>query len=884
MLNRLSPEAINTHCFSLLAVVSKSVLLIMVLAVVAQSYGAPNPFLSASGQNIRSNNGQGDIVPLRGVNLGSWLLMEGWMCPMDSSGLVDNYTVVQTLNSRFGVVAQESLIKTYQDAWITTNDLDNIKALGMNCVRLPFWWGNVQRLDGTWRIDAFDKMDWLVTNAWQRGIYTVIDFHGVPGGQSPSDSTAQANQNQYWTSAAFQTQTSLIWSNVATHFKGNPAVAGYDLINEPFGAPTQAALWSAYTNLYQTVRGVDPDHIIVIEGCWSGSGLNWEWNVLPPPAQYNWTNVVYSMHAYAGDTSPSGEKAETDKQVNDFNNHQAWNIPCFIGEFNSHGTQSAWQYSILQYNQNNMSWDNWAYKAIAGSVGNSWGIYDPTGNWPPTPNLQTDSMVTISNAWSQWKTTSAFGITPFLMQYLGAPIAIADYYTNHGTLTVSSNSGVLINDQDINLGLSGISLSAVLVANPANGQLTLNTDGSFTYVPSGGFNGIDTFQYRVFDGYVNSANIATVSIMVSNNAARPATQLIWTTQPSLATNGVPFGQQPMLKTADQFGNPTTNGLSPIINVVVVQSAGNGLLSGTTNINIGTAGNNGVMSFSNLQINSPGPNNQLTASAAPNPPRSLLANGNFSLPNSTATPTGWTVWSYSGGYANHEVITPAPGVLGNYDGSYQMTLGAANTTGGGGVYQTVPATAGLIYNLAVASGVQNWWWPLGEMRLFFFDADTNGLATNVLSVTTGISGYDIGKPYQQYQLSAAAPAGTTQAKVEFAGFGGGSVWFDNAVLIESNSMPAFASATTLPFTVYPPASQTNMISNITDNKNGTFTINFQGTVGAMYYVQTATNLTPPVDWQPLAGSTNTVTNGSGLWSCTSTNSGSQRFYRSVIAYP
>jgi len=23
----------------------------------------------------------GDIVPLRGVNLGSWLLMEGWMCP-----------------------------------------------------------------------------------------------------------------------------------------------------------------------------------------------------------------------------------------------------------------------------------------------------------------------------------------------------------------------------------------------------------------------------------------------------------------------------------------------------------------------------------------------------------------------------------------------------------------------------------------------------------------------------------------------------------------------------------------------------------------------------------------------------------------------------------
>ena len=161
------------------------------------------------------------------------------------------------------------------------------------------------------------------------------------------------------------------------------------------------------------------------------------------------------MHAYAGDTSSSGEKAETDKQVNDFSNHQAWNVPCFIGEFNSHGTQSAWQYSILQYDQNNMSWANWAYKAIAGSVGNSWGIYDPTGTWPPKPNIQSDSIGTISNDWSQWKTATAFGITPFLKQYLGAPIAVADFYTNSGTLTVSSNSGVLINDQDINLGLAG---------------------------------------------------------------------------------------------------------------------------------------------------------------------------------------------------------------------------------------------------------------------------------------------------------------------------------------------------------------------------------------------------------------------------------------------
>ena len=193
-------------------------------------------------------------------------------------------------------------------------------------------------------------------------------------------------------------------------------------------------------------------------------------------------------------------------------------------------------------------------------------------------------------------------------------------------------------------------------------------------------------------------------------------------------------------------------------------------------------------------------------------------------------------------------------------------------------------AGLTYNLVVASGVQNWWWPSGEVRLFFFDADSNGLATNVLSVTTGISGYDVGKPYQQYQLNVTAPAGTAQAKVEFAGYGGGSVWFDNAVLTESDGPPTLSPATTLPFTVHPPPTLTNMVINMTDNKNGTFTLNFQGTAGAMYYVQTATNLTPPINWLIAVESTNTVTNSNGTWSYTSTNSGSQRFYRSVVASP
>src|ERR1039457_6973751 len=121
------------------------------------------------------------------------------MVPMDTAGLADHYSVVQTLANRFGTNTEESLIRTYQNTWIMSNDLDNVRAMGMNLVRVPIMWTDLQRLDGTWRADAFDRLDWVVSNAWQRGIYTLLDLHGVPGGVAPTQS-AGTSSNAYWTS------------------------------------------------------------------------------------------------------------------------------------------------------------------------------------------------------------------------------------------------------------------------------------------------------------------------------------------------------------------------------------------------------------------------------------------------------------------------------------------------------------------------------------------------------------------------------------------------------------------------------------------------------------------------------------------------------------
>jgi hypothetical protein len=92
-----------------------------------------------------------------------------------------------------------------------------------------------------------------------------------------------------------------------------------------------------------------------------------------------------------------------------------------------------------------------------------------------------------------------------------APVAVADAYsTDEDTALNIAAAGVLSNDSDV----EGDPLSAVLASGPANGILTLNADGSFTYMPNANFNGGDSFTYNANDSALDS-NVVTVAITVN---------------------------------------------------------------------------------------------------------------------------------------------------------------------------------------------------------------------------------------------------------------------------------------------------------------------------------------------------------------------------------
>ncbi|WP_418316906.1 putative Ig domain-containing protein [Piscinibacter sakaiensis] len=121
-----------------------------------------------------------------------------------------------------------------------------------------------------------------------------------------------------------------------------------------------------------------------------------------------------------------------------------------------------------------------------------------------------------------WDGSGDSNIGTTTLRYAGAniePVGRADAYAvqKNGSLSVVGADGVLANDSDAD----GDRLTAVLVSTAANGALTLNADGSFSYTPNAGFSGSDGFSYRANDGLADSA-VTAVSISVNAVNAAPS--------------------------------------------------------------------------------------------------------------------------------------------------------------------------------------------------------------------------------------------------------------------------------------------------------------------------------------------------------------------------
>lgn len=269
--------------------------LFQLLGLVAYSGASAAELSMLRTQGTQWVKADGSKIELRGVNLGNWLLLEFWMMGQRNPAMDDQCTLEATFDKRFGYHERERLMKLFRDNWMTERDWDMLPRFGLNLVRVPFIWSLVEdeKKPRHLRADAWHYLDEAIRQAEARGMYVVLDLHGTVGSQGLEHHSGCAHRNLYWTKPEYQERTIWLWEQVARRYKDRASVAGYSLLNEPWGtSPEQLA--SVVQTLYERVRAVDPNHVMILPG--HNQGID----AYGKPEAKGMRNVAFEMHFYPG--------------------------------------------------------------------------------------------------------------------------------------------------------------------------------------------------------------------------------------------------------------------------------------------------------------------------------------------------------------------------------------------------------------------------------------------------------------------------------------------------------------------------------------------------------------------------------------------------------
>ncbi|MFW6238449.1 MAG: glycoside hydrolase family 5 protein [Halanaerobiales bacterium] len=299
-------------------------------------------FLEIRGNRIVDE--KGEEIFLRGVNFGGWLNMENFI-----SGYIGaESSLKEAIRKELGEERYQAFFESFLDAFISEGDFEFLSDIGANVVRLPFNYRLFEddMYPGEYLERGFEYIDRAVEWARKYNIYIILDFHALPGWQNRGwHSDNPHHISLLWDNRDFQERVKGIWEFIAGRYSEEKIIAGYDLMNEP-EAPSIEILNDFYCELVQTIRTVDKNHIIFLEGNNYASefeGFNISYDDNLALSSHNYTTVTHSGRRYPGpvvknSSYPSG-KVYADKEwlENKFKETNSWMLeidkPCLVGEF-----------------------------------------------------------------------------------------------------------------------------------------------------------------------------------------------------------------------------------------------------------------------------------------------------------------------------------------------------------------------------------------------------------------------------------------------------------------------------------------------------------------------------------------------------------------------
>ena len=308
-------------------------------------------FLKTSNRIITDENNE--KVILRGFGLGGWLVLEGYMW----NAFIEHASTTNLENAVLDLVGEQKkdeFFNLYRENYITDKDIEFLAEKGFNALRVPLHYKHFSPSFNVFIDEGFELLEPIVNACKENNIYLILDMHAAPGAQNTNDfSDSDGETAKLFTEYNNQLWLASTWRHIAEHYANEPIIGAYDLLNEPvipWGYGPEV-LKSIYERSIDSIRSVDPNHIVIIEGNWYGNDHT---GLLPPFDD----EMVYSFHHYIGSSPDTNWIHQYTTNLS----HQ-YNVPLWIGEFGENS--NSWAYNKINlFENNNIGWSWWNFKSI----------------------------------------------------------------------------------------------------------------------------------------------------------------------------------------------------------------------------------------------------------------------------------------------------------------------------------------------------------------------------------------------------------------------------------------------------------------------------------------------------------------------------------------
>jgi aryl-phospho-beta-D-glucosidase BglC (GH1 family) len=306
--------------------------------------------VQTKGKNFVAPDGK--VLQLKGINLGNWLMPEGYMFKFEKAKAPRQiYGAFQRV---LGPEEARRFWARYRDTYIVEDDIKFIKSVGFNLIRIPLHYGLFMKDDGTIEGEGWALLDRVIGWARDAGLYVVMDVHAAPGGQTGINHDDGPGYPLMFYVPKHRELTVKLWRAIAERYRGNPTILGYDLLNEPIApyhdtATLNPKLEPFYKRITQEIRAVDPGRIVFLAGGqWSST-----FSMFGAPFA---GNLAYTYHSFWAST-------KRDSIQRHLNFAALHDVPLFIGETGE--LTDDWNRGFRElHERHGIGWCFWTYKNL----------------------------------------------------------------------------------------------------------------------------------------------------------------------------------------------------------------------------------------------------------------------------------------------------------------------------------------------------------------------------------------------------------------------------------------------------------------------------------------------------------------------------------------